>query len=70
MPENADTAFLKVREVADVLGLTPETIRGAIKRGDLQGVRVGGVFLVRRSAIEGLLRGGTRPEASHTAAAR
>ncbi len=43
--------FCKTGEAASILGLTPATIRAAVRRGDLPGIRIGVQFLIRRDAI-------------------
>ena len=53
--------FVKVRVVADELGLTPQTIRAAVRRGELPGLQVGGVLLVSREAFETLVSRGCAP---------
>lgn len=49
--------FLKPGEVSRILGLSPNTIRTAIRNGDIPGIRVGGSYLVEREALERLLAG-------------
>jgi len=46
--------FVKTGEAAEILGVTPATIRAAVRRGDLPGVKLGSQFLVVRSSIEKL----------------
>lgn len=50
-PEN----LVSVREVADQLGVHPETIRRLIHEGRLDAVRVGRVLRVHRAAVDGFL---------------
>lgn len=59
--------FLKTGEVSRMLGLSPNTIRTAIRNGDIPGIRVGGSYLVEREALERLLAEAS-PE-RHTATA-
>ena len=47
--------FLKPGEVSRILGLSPNTVRTAIRRGELPGIRVGGSYLVEREGLERLL---------------
>ncbi|MSR07276.1 MAG: DNA-binding protein [Gemmatimonadetes bacterium] len=49
-----EARFVKAAHVARILGLTPNTIRSAIRRGDLEGLRIGAHYLVSRDALEGL----------------
>jgi len=53
---NEDPAGLvSVREVADQLGVHPETIRRLIHDGRLDAVRVGRVLRVHRAALDSFL---------------
>lgn len=54
--------YLDVREVADLLGVTPGTVRGYCRRGELASVRRGarGRRLVTRRALDTFL--GMQPE--------
>ena len=58
--------FLKTGEVAEILGVTQATVRAAVRRGDLAGVKLGTHFLVARSGIEQLTERVTQkpPEAA------
>ena len=47
--------LVSVREVADQLGVHPETIRRLIHDGRLDAVRVGRVLRVHRDAVDGFL---------------
>jgi len=49
------SALVSVREVADQLGVHPETIRRLIHDGRLDAVRVGRVLRVHRAALDGFL---------------
>jgi excisionase family DNA binding protein len=53
-PEQPDS-LVSVREVADQLGVHPETIRRLIHDGRLDAVRVGRVLRVHREAVEKFL---------------
>ena len=50
-----DPSLVSVREVADQLGVHPETIRRLIHDGRLDAVRVGRVLRVHREALDGFL---------------
>lgn len=54
MNEDA-SALVSVREVADQLGVHPETIRRLIHDGRLDAVRVGRVLRVHRAALDSFL---------------
>jgi len=47
--------LVSVREVADLLGVHPETVRRLIYDGRLDAVRVGRVLRVHRGAVDRLL---------------
>ena len=47
--------LVSVRDVADQLGVHPETIRRLIHDGRLDAVRVGRVLRVHRAAVDGFL---------------
>jgi excisionase family DNA binding protein len=49
------SGLVSVREVADQLGVHPETIRRLIHDGRLDAVRVGRVLRVHRAALDGFL---------------
>ena len=49
------TRFIKTGEASRILGLSPNTIRTAIRSGDIPGIRVGGSYLVEREGLERLL---------------
>jgi excisionase family DNA binding protein len=60
---DGDTGLYSVREVADRLGVHPETIRRLIHDGRLDAVRVGRVLRVDAAALEGFLaRQRVKPE--------
>lgn len=44
-----------VREVAELLGVHPQTVRRLIHEGKLEGVRIGGALFVPRTALDELL---------------
>ncbi len=44
-----------VREVAELLGVHPQTVRRLIHEGKLEGVRIGSGLYVPRAALEELL---------------
>lgn len=47
--------LLTVNEVAQILKIHPFTIRLWLKQGKLSGVKIGGRWRVRRSALEGFI---------------
>ena len=47
--------FVKTGEAARMLGLSPHSIREAVRRGDLPGMRVGHLFVIDRQGLEELL---------------
>jgi excisionase family DNA binding protein len=53
--EHESDALFTVREVADRLGVHPETIRRLIHDGRLDAVRVGRVLRVAGASLEGFL---------------
>jgi excisionase family DNA binding protein len=53
--EQNDLSLYSVREVADRLGVHPETIRRLIHDGRLEAVRVGRVLRVDPVAVQGFL---------------
>ena len=55
MGHDTSSRFIKAAEVSRILGLSPTTIRTAIRNGDIPGIRVGGSYLVEREALERLL---------------
>lgn len=50
-----DPGLLSVRQVADQLGVHPETIRRLIHDGRIEAVRVGRVLRVPGSSLDGFL---------------
>ena len=55
MGHDTSSRFIKAAEVSRILGLSPTTIRTAIRNGDIPGIRVGVSYLVEREALERLL---------------
>jgi excisionase family DNA binding protein len=53
--EQLPDSLVSVRDVADQLGVHPETIRRLIHDGRLDAVRVGRVLRVHREAVDGFL---------------
>lgn len=51
---------LRVPEAARVLNMGESTCRAAIKRGEIPSVKIGGLILVPRQAIDDLLRTGAK----------
>ena len=47
--------FMKTGAAAAVLGVTPNTIRAAVRRGDLPGIELGSRVLVSREGLERLV---------------
>lgn len=54
----ADDPLLTEREVAELLGVSPRTVRRWRRRGLLPSARIGGTVRVRRSDLERALRPG------------
>lgn len=54
----------KTRELAELLGLHPETIRRAAQRGELESVRIGLDRLYSESAVHNWLEANRDPMAS------
>jgi excisionase family DNA binding protein len=52
---DGDPGLASVREVADQLGVHPETVRRLIHDGRLDAVRVGRVLRVHREAVDSFL---------------
>ena len=53
--ESSSENLVSVRDVADQLGVHPETIRRLIHDGRLDAVRVGRVLRVHREAVDSFL---------------
>ena len=49
------SGFMKTGEASRVLGVTQTTIRAAVKRGDLPGIRLGSHTLVARAPLNRLV---------------
>lgn len=45
-------SYLSPREMADVLGVTPRTIYNWIHRGEVEAIRIGGVWRIPKSAFD------------------
>ena len=56
--------FSKVAEASELLGISPPTVRELVRTGELAGVRLGGLILVRRSALDALARESEDPHAA------
>jgi excisionase family DNA binding protein len=52
---SGNAALYSVQQVADQLGVHPETVRRLIHGGGLEAVRVGRVLRVEASALDGFL---------------
>ena len=50
--------YLTVQQVADELGVHAETVRRRLKSGELEGVKVGDVWMVTRNALTKFKQGG------------
>jgi excisionase family DNA binding protein len=62
---NGAAALFSVRQVADQLGVHPETIRRLIHDGRLEAVRIGRVLRIDSSELDGFLaRQRVKPERS------
>ncbi len=48
--------LMGVPELADILGMSPETVRTLIAAGEIPGTRIGGRLLVARSAVDELVQ--------------
>ena len=61
--------LLSVQEVADDLRVTTETVRNLIRRGELDGVRVGRLWRVTKASVQRLEEGDRRsqwpPQTTH-----
>ena len=55
----AKDQLLTVREVAELLCVSPQTVRAWIRLGNLHALRIGKKYLVRRSVIDKLLHDDT-----------
>ena len=63
------SSFIKTGAAAVVLGVTPNCIRAAVRRGDLPGIELGSRILVSREGLERLVAQAieTRPEPASVA---
>jgi len=50
-----------VTETADLLGITPQTVRAYVKAGRLRGQRVGRPILITEGSLRQFLNGGGEP---------
>ena len=57
-PAPIQAAMLSAEDAARMLSVTPAHVRNLLRRGELEGVRVGNAWRVRRSDVEALMRGG------------
>jgi excisionase family DNA binding protein len=44
--------FISIATAADELGLSPETVRKAVHRGEIPSIRIGHVFRIPREALD------------------
>ena len=51
-----DTKLLKVQQVAEELGMHPETIRRMVRAGEIPHLRIRGQIRIRSAALEIYLR--------------
>lgn len=57
-PAPVPAAMLSAEDAAAMLAVTPAHVRNMLRRGELEGVRVGHAWRIRRSDVEALMRGG------------
>lgn len=50
--------MLSAEDAAAMLAVSGAHVRGMLRRGELEGVRVGHAWRIRRSDVEALMRGG------------
>ena len=50
--QKQNARFMKTTEAARILGVSQATVRAAVRRGDLPGIRLGTQFLIQRAALE------------------
>ena len=64
-----EARFIKTGAAAVVLGVTPNCIRAAVRRGDLPGIELGSRILVSREGLERLVAGAVErgPEPANVA---
>ena len=58
--------FSKVAEASTILGISGQTVRELVRTGELAGIRLGGLIVVRRSALDALTRESENPHAATT----
>ncbi len=61
MKEIEGIKLYTVTETAELLGITPQTVRAYIKAGRLRGQRVGRPILITERSIRQFLTGGVEP---------
>ncbi len=49
----------KVKEIAEIFGFTPRTIRSFIKRGYLRAAKTGGRYLITQTEIDRIIAEGS-----------
>jgi excisionase family DNA binding protein len=47
--------FLSTREVADLLGVSPETVKKLVRGGGLEAFRIGSRIRIRRTALDAFI---------------
>lgn len=68
MQKNDTAKFVRCRVAAEVLGLSEATVRKAVHRGDIPGVRIGSNTLVSRDALIRLVARATETPSEEPAA--
>jgi excisionase family DNA binding protein len=53
--QSVQSVFMRATDAADILGVHPRTVVRLVARGEISGIRLGGLTLVRRTAIERLV---------------
>jgi len=56
----AENLVLNVKETAELLKLCPNSVRAAIKAGEIPSVRIGRRILISRQRVESILAGKTK----------
>ena len=64
MREIEGIKLFTVTETADLMGITPQTVRAYIKQGKLKGQRIGRPILITENSIKQFLNGGVEPQQS------
>ena len=59
--------YLRIKEAAQMLGVNPRTVYRRIQRGELPASKVGGLYLIGRADLEGLLADGAQTGGAQTA---